>query len=533
MRLTPLAKILLVLLMSGAVAGLYLKRERLLDALGMQPRTDGRATDGAPSEASDREGVPGGEPKAPQGGETPPRSGSRPRIVVGVNDFGGAYAGLVANDGAVAGPGSLFTKAGLDVEIKLVRGSKERLEQFADGQIDVMLLTLDYVANLAADFKKNKGIDLQTFLFVDWSRGNLGIVAKPGFDSIESLKTARIATTRNTPTHYFTLTLLERSNLKPEEIETIKGNLVFAKKTPDAGEMFQRGEVDAVAIWEPHLSRAASDAKAGRLLVSTSTASNLIADVLFARKTFLDQHASVMPAFLRAWLTGAKQLREDPERAYAVISKAFSQTPEETRAIASKLKPATFADNRAFFGLETETSPYGLLLEEAAQIWKREGVIDALPSPKQVARTEFLEALKEEYRQERVTEDFKFERKKAAAPALLSKSVSIYFPTGSATLDPAARGRVDQFAERLAAVFQNAYVRVEGNTDSTGDRKANVALSERRAQAVVDYLISRHRLEPDRFVAVGNGPDRPIGDNATESGRELNRRTDFRIVPNY
>jgi hypothetical protein len=70
-----------------------------------------------------------------------------------------------------------------------VRGSKERLDQFDQGKIDVMLLTLDYVANLYADYKA-KGTDLKAFHFVDWSRGNMGIVAKPAFTSIESLKTA-------------------------------------------------------------------------------------------------------------------------------------------------------------------------------------------------------------------------------------------------------------------------------------------------------------------------------------------------------
>jgi len=82
-------------------------------------------------------------------------------------------------------------------------------------------------------------------------------------------------------------------------------------------------------------------------------------------------------------------------------------------------------------------------------------------------------------------------------------------------------------------VFQNAYLRVEGNTDSVGKRPANRALSEKRAQAVVDYLVGRFRFDRARFVAVGNGPDRPVADNKTAEGREWNRRTDFRIVPNY
>lgn len=534
MRLTPLAKILIVLSISAAVLGLYLKRSEpplsdLLAKVGLEKRPN--ATRLEPP-ARDTEGEPPPIPTPPGTPPLPPTRGSRPRIVVGVNDFGGAYPGLVANDGTTAGPRSLFTKAGLDVEIKLIRGSKERLEKFEQGEVDVMLLTLDYVANLVADYKKRKNLELQTFLFVDWSRGNLGLVARPGFDSIESLKTARIATTRNTPTHYFTLTLLDRSNLSRNEIESIKSGFVFAKKTPDAGEMFQRGEVDAVAIWEPHLGKAIAEDK-GRLLVSTTTATNLIADVLFAKKSFLDERRAVMPAFVRAWLAGVKRVHDDPDDAVATIGKAFAQDERETRAVLSKIKPATFADNRAFFGLETEGSPFASLLSEAGEIWKREGVIDQVPNARAVARTEFLEALRDEHRSERVVENFQFEKQKGNAPALLSKSVSIYFAPASTQLDPTARKNIDRFAEQVASIFQNAYIRVEGNTDSTGDRKRNLVLSQSRAEAVVDYLVSRHRFDPNRFVAKGNGPDRPIGDNATESGREYNRRTDFRVVPNY
>lgn len=507
MKLTFLSKMLIVLVTLGALAtGVYVHRR-------------GQAPPSAPGGADG--GVAGG----------PAKAGPKRRIVVGVNDFGGAYPGLAANDGALPGPSSLFAQAGLDVEIRLVRGSKERLEEFDAGKIDVMLLTLDYVANLYADYHA-KGEEVQAFQLVDWSRGNMGLVTKPRFASIESLKTARIATTRNTPTHYFLLTLLDRSNLKAADIEQIKSNLVFAKKTPLAGEMFQRGEVDAVAIWEPHLSQAVEKG-GGKLLVSTTVATNLVADVLFARQKFLDQHADVMPAFIKAWLGGVARTKADPERTVRLASEAFKQTPGETRALLGKLKLATFADNRAFFGLETETSPAAALLTEAGEIWKREGVIQSVPDPKKVVRTKFLEAIAGDYRDERVVEEFKFTPAKAEAGALFTKSLSIYFDSGSADLDANARRVLDGFAGQVVGVFQNAYVRVEGNTDNVGSRATNRALSGKRAQAVVDYLVQRHRFDPSRFVAVGNGPDRPVADNKSAQGREYNRRTDFRIVPNY
>ena len=466
----------------------------------------------------------GSEAKAPAGPRDPKR------IVVGVNDFGGAYPGVVANDGATPGPRSKFTEAGLDVEFKLIRGSKERLQAYDEGEVDVMLLSLDYFANLVPVYKE-KGTDIKAFLMVDWSRGNLGIVSKPSIKSIEGLKDAKIATTRNTPTHYFLLNLLKQSNLSPKEIEKVKSNLVFATKTPQAGEMFQRGEVDAVAIWEPHLSQAAAGGK-GRVLVSTVTATNLIADVLFARADYLAKREADIPKFVRAWFEGVKMIDKDPAGAVSTVARAFKQTDDETRGVLSKIKPTTFADNRVFFGMEREDAPFITLFDDASRVWQTEGVIKAAAPAAPTRNLKALESLSKDFAQEQVVEKFAF----TAAPngdvtPLLTKSVTVYFPSASDKLDPNAKKVVDGFAD-VVAQFGNAYVRVEGNTDNQGARDANVALSKRRADALVDYLVTKHGFDRGRFIAVGNGPDKPVGDNTTNEGREQNRRTDFQIIAN-
>ena len=466
----------------------------------------------------------GAEAKAPATKRDPKR------IIVGVNDFGGAYPGVVANDGALPGPKSKFTEAGLNVEFKLIRGSKERLTAFDDGEVDIMLLTLDYMANLVPIYK-DKGVDLKAFLMADWSRGNLGIVSKQSIKSIEGLKDAKIATTRNTPTHYFLINLLKRSNLSAPEIDKIKSNLVFATKTPLAGEMFQRGEVDAVAIWEPHLSQSASAGK-GRVLVSTATATNLIADVLFARTDYLAAHEADIAKFIRAWFEGVKTIEKDPAGSVSTVARAFSQTDDETRGVLSKIKPTTFADNRLFFGLEREDSPYVTLFDDASRVWLAEGVIKAAAPAAPTRYLKGLEAISKDFAAEQVVEKYAFAGgpKQGTVP-LLTKSVSVYFPSGSDKLDPNAKKVVDGFAE-VVAEFGNAYVRVEGNTDNQGARDSNVALSKRRADALIEYISTKHAFDKARFVSVGNGPDKPVGDNKTEEGREQNRRTDFQIIPN-
>ncbi|MFO1519571.1 MAG: OmpA family protein [bacterium] len=88
---------------------------------------------------------------------------------------------------------------------------------------------------------------------------------------------------------------------------------------------------------------------------------------------------------------------------------------------------------------------------------------------------------------------------------------------------------LDDVASILQKNPQIKRVKVEGNTDSIGSDAYNQKLSQRRAEAVVDYLvnkgISRARLEP-----VGYGKSRPIATNKTAAGRAQNRRTEFNVV---
>jgi len=89
---------------------------------------------------------------------------------------------------------------------------------------------------------------------------------------------------------------------------------------------------------------------------------------------------------------------------------------------------------------------------------------------------------------------------------------------------------LEQAAE-LAQTFGSAYIRVSGNTDSTGGRQMNIELSKRRARSVVDYMIQNYGFPADKFIVEGNGPDKPVATNDTPEGREQNRRTDFEVIP--
>ncbi|MEN9580767.1 MAG: hypothetical protein RJA70_3776 [Pseudomonadota bacterium] len=112
---------------------------------------------------------------------------------------------------------------------------------------------------------------------------------------------------------------------------------------------------------------------------------------------------------------------------------------------------------------------------------------------------------------------------------VLTLSGSVLFASNQATILPAARARLDQVAEVLLTTRERDIV-VEGHTDSRGVDEANVGLSQRRADAVRDYLVSRG-YESDKVQARGLGEGTPVADNTSPEGRANNRRVEIVIKP--
>ena len=78
--------------------------------------------------------------------------------------------------------------------------------------------------------------------------------------------------------------------------------------------------------------------------------------------------------------------------------------------------------------------------------------------------------------------------------------------------------------------FDQTVIEVAGHTDSTGTSEYNQQLSQRRASSVAAYLRTRQILA-ERLIEIGMGEERPIADNATDSGRQSNRRVELTLVP--
>jgi outer membrane protein OmpA-like peptidoglycan-associated protein len=105
----------------------------------------------------------------------------------------------------------------------------------------------------------------------------------------------------------------------------------------------------------------------------------------------------------------------------------------------------------------------------------------------------------------------------------------VLFDTGSAALKPGAYDEMNRVAQVLNQYPQTS-IAVAGHTDSTGSEAVNQQLSERRAMSVKNALAGQG-VNPARMRTLGYGESKPIADNSTESGRQLNRRVEITIAP--
>jgi len=109
--------------------------------------------------------------------------------------------------------------------------------------------------------------------------------------------------------------------------------------------------------------------------------------------------------------------------------------------------------------------------------------------------------------------------------------VAVTFGFDKAVLTKDDREELDSFAAKLGDT-KNFLLEVTGGTDSTGPAQYNYDLSQRRADAVVQYLASKYEIPAHRFYLIGIGKDKEVAPNTTAEGRKRNRRVEVRLLTN-
>jgi len=121
---------------------------------------------------------------------------------------------------------------------------------------------------------------------------------------------------------------------------------------------------------------------------------------------------------------------------------------------------------------------------------------------------------------------------KKPAPAVTQSKITLQADTlydfDKSTLKPEGKATLDKIAADLSKIKLEVIIAV-GNTDSIGTDAYNMALGQRRAQSVKDYLVSKG-VDRSRIYTESKGKSNPVASNATAEGRAKNRRTDIEVV---
>ncbi len=534
MKLTPLAKafIAAVVLFVIGFATWHYEGDAIKQWAGGEKATGGDSKgdfdklNGAPGDPARNAGSTGVSATSVGTGRL-----SRP-LVVGINTWAGHSPGIVFNNGMEPNAGSSYkSKYGIDVKFVLLEDPAAKLAAFRSGQVDIMWNTVDNWAReasiLAEQNQKAKSIIMQ-----DWSRGGDGIASLASIKSVEDLKGHKIACTQFTPSHFLLLYLLSQSGLSPDDRAGVEKNIIFTTDAPAAAAAFKAKQVDAAVTWEPDLSGAITARGAdAHVLVSTQAATNIIADTLCARQDLIDQAPETVRDFVRGWLDGIEMIKNNPNPSYEIVAKSLKLDTDTVSGMLSGLKLTPYADNAQFYGLAGSKAHYETLFDTAFVIWRKKGLVTKSVDAKGWADTRFLQAIAASYPGQKVEEAPVV----AKAPSdkdvpILHQQIQIQFTPGSDEIMSGSYLLLDKLGETMTS-FGSTILRVEGNTDSTGSPTGNMTLSERRALSVKNYIVKNFpNIPPTRFQTIGRGASNPVAENATEAGRQQNRRTDIKVI---
>lgn len=453
-------------------------------------------------------------------------------IRVGVVTWGGYAGGQYFNEGFKSTKKSRYTSEyDINVEFVLNDDFNSSREAWKAGEIDVLWTTMDAFPTEVDGFKE---LDPQVIFQADWSRGGDAIVVRRGIETVADLKGKKVAVAPMTPSNTFLIWLLDAGGLKKEDIEIIE-----APNAVDAAAYFKAGRVDAAVVWSPDDEDCVNSVKGSKVLRNTKSASNIIADVFFVKKEYLEKHQEELRKLVEGWMRGAAEINSsetNKRKAAKILAEGLNQPEDFCYNAINNARLCTYGDNVHFFN--TTGNYTGVkgedLYNRMSKSYYNWGYAPAVvPAFRLIANPVLIKDIKlsgREHEAEGQSEFSPVTQELKTAPAFSSKAITITFATGSSTLDENAKYIIDMEFTDIAKAFGNVRVRIEGNTDNVGSEASNQILSEKRAQAVADYLASEHNLPRNKFVIVGNGSKKPVADNSSDKGRAKNRRTEFQLL---
>lgn len=426
---------------------------------------------------------------------------------------------LDANEGLKTTPNSINGKNGLNIEYVITNDANTSSTALIKGDLSGSGYTINRYAFLQEKLNQ-AGVKVVMPYISNFSNGGDGIIAKDSIKKVEDLVGKRIGVPRFSEAQTLIEWLIRNSNLSKADQDSIRNSMLYFDGPEDAGKAFFSGKVDAAATWEPFLTQAKTTAGT-RILFDTSMSTNLILDGIVFREDFVNKNE----AFIVKFIDCAIQAKDMYKKEFKNIKKMpmFElMSNDEIIAMASSAELTSWKDNKNLLKNEALT-----VYKDMSNIWLSIGE-KAYPELAKTAFTDkYVLALSSKY--EAIVEpekqtNFTADKKEQAInkEALMSKTLDIKFEPDSIAIMPESYPALNEFVE-TAKILNNTIIQLEGNTAKVSNSNGK-EFSQRRAASVAKYLQSQG-IDPVRFILIGNGDTKPIGDNNTDEGKAKNRRT--------
>jgi NitT/TauT family transport system substrate-binding protein len=513
-RLSGVTKVVLGFIVGGVlVAAVQLHRDRL--QLGLSSSTVSAVETGAPTAKR----KPG-------------------QVVIALAEWPGHMPLVFGNGGLTTQPGSPAATEGLDLRIEFIDDVAKRSKALMEGAVDAVWETVDELPISLGAYREAR-VDVRTFLQLDWSRGGDACVASGEIKTVEDIVGHKVSTMMFSPDHTLLEFMVTNSRLGRTQAAQIRRDTLFSRDDPTfARKMFADKKVDVACIWEPDVTLALESRPGSRLLFSTADATDLIADILIARRDFLTSKPAVAERMARVWFAGVNKAEGDRAAAARFISSTVPRFRDElgfegTMKSFGWVKWADLADNASFFGMDGRDASFDRVYNHADAIWMNypQAEIRDRFAPVTLRDDRVVRRLWDAAGTKPTARKEKYEEGVAqTGTPLFTKHVAISFRSANAELDTESMSSLNRQVLPQLEIARGMSIRIEGNTDSVGPESVNQKLSEMRAQAIVEYLVNRG-VDRARIVARGNGSSHPVASNKTADGRAQNRRTDVLFIP--
>ncbi len=278
------------------------------------------------------------------------------KITLGMSGWTG-FAPLTLADKA-----GLFTKNGLDVEIKMIP-QKDRHLALASGAIQCAATTVETHVAWNAN-----GVPITQIFQMDKSYGADGIAVRNDVKTFADLKGKTIAVSAPGTAPYFGLAwMLNKNGMSMKDVKTV------SLEPQPAAQAFVAGQNDAAMTYEPYLSTVRAAPQSGKILATTIDYP-MVMDTVGCDPKWLKANTAAAKALTQSYFDAVAMINSDKEKSYEIMGAAVKQSGEQFGKSASFLKWSDKEANQKFFA--NDLMPF---MKEAAVILKEAGVIRSIP----------------------------------------------------------------------------------------------------------------------------------------------------------